>query len=162
MDLEKVTSQATYLCFNINSFSGTPLKDVAGAKCRLYNTDTGAELATFTMTADTQLNCTALLMAVIYRVEGDWYMHAVGEGAEGKIVQENVDEWQAFLGRSQLTTARVAAGTAPTATVKVPEKYSPSGVIDVVLPGGGIQQVKVPGGCAGEVIEVPLVAFTTR
>ena len=38
MDLDRVASAATYLCFTINSFSGQELNDVDSAKCRLYNT----------------------------------------------------------------------------------------------------------------------------
>ena len=165
MDLDQVASNATYLCFNINSFSGQELNDVSGAKCRLYNTATKEELATFNLTTDKRLDCTALLMAVIYRAEGsngerEWYMHAVGEGANGRTVQDNVDEWQAFLRRTPLASLH-SGRDAPVDKIvklKVPEKVGPSKSIGFKTPSGGTQEVKIPPSAySGDIVEIPMV-----
>ena len=73
----RVHPSATYLCFCINSFSGHELNDVANASCRLYSPSTGLEAAAFNLSADKRLDCTALLMCILYRAAGpsgkvDW------------------------------------------------------------------------------------------
>jgi hypothetical protein len=165
-DLEDVHPSAKYLCFNINSFTGQELNDVTAAKCRLYNTSTGSELTTFDMASDKRLDCTALLMAVIYRAgqKGEWYMHAAGEPANGRTVNDNVDEWQAFLKRPPLAALHEGGrDMAPKCVnLKVPEVKGPNDTLAFATPGGGLQQVKLPAGApAGMVITVPVVDIYT-
>jgi len=165
VDLELVDPKATYLCFCINSFSGQLLKDVADAKCRLYNATTLHELASFDITSDKNLECTALLMCILYRAsaEGsgsqDWYMHAVGEPAMGRTVEDNVDEFQAFLDKNPLVALQ-ASRPAETkkAIIKVPESAANGGTIAFATPTGGRQEVKLPPNAkAGSAVEIPLV-----
>ena len=164
-DLELVDPKAIYLCFCINSFSGQKLKDVKDAKCRLYNSSTTHELASFDITSDERLDCTALLMCILYRAsaEGsgsqDWYMHAVGEPAEGRKVEDNVDEFQAFLRKHPLVELQASRpAVAKTIKLYVTEEAIKECTIAFATPTGGEQEVKLPRGAkVGDMIEVPLV-----
>ena len=51
-DLGKISPNAAFLCFTINSYSGEPLNTVENARCRIYNSGTGQEHASFTLTHD--------------------------------------------------------------------------------------------------------------
>jgi tellurium resistance protein TerZ len=165
-NLDRVSREATYLCFTINSFSGQELNDVKSASCRLYNSGTKEELSSYNLSSDKLLNCTALLMAVLYRGGGgaggdsEWYCHAVGESANGRTVNDNVDEWQAFLRKKPLSTMHDSrkSTSGQTVMLKVPDKLSPNGTIGFKSPGGGEQQLKIQASCAaGDVIEVPII-----
>ena len=95
-DLSRIPPNVTYLCFCINSFSGQELNDVKDARCRLYNTTTLDVACEFDMTSDKRLDCTALLMCIIFRSSKQhWHMQAVGEPAMGRTAADNVDEFQA-------------------------------------------------------------------
>lgn len=166
-DLEKVSPEATYLCFCINSFTGQELNDVASAKCRLYNSSTLSESASFDLSSDKRLDCTALLMCIIYRAKSnasnsnlEWYMHAVGEPATGRTVQDNIDEFQAFLQRKPLVAFHDSKPPQPTkmAKMKVPPATGPKHAIAFKTQTGGMQEVKLPQEVkGGDVVEVPIV-----
>jgi hypothetical protein len=166
-NLDKVSRNATYLCFTINSFSGQNFNVVSRASCRLFNSGTKEELSSFNLSADKKLNCTALLMAVIYRGSSgrgestdDWYCHAVGEAAEGRTVNDNVDEWQAFLRKAPLATIHDNRKTNASNTVnlRVPDKLGPKNTVGFNTTGGSKQEVRIPSSCkAGDVVEVPLI-----
>ena len=169
VDLERVSRRATYLCFCINSFSGEELNDVASATCRFYNSASKHELCSFDLSGDGRLDCTALLMCVLYRAGPagtDWHMHAVGEPANGRTVQDNVDEFQAFLSKQPLvqkTNEHIAglAGTVPKAAkITVPAQLGGKGgdTLGFRTASGGRQEVQVPAQCnPGAIIEVPIV-----
>lgn len=164
-DLERVSSSATYLCFCINSFSGQELNDVASAKCRLYNASTMHELASFDLSSDKRLDCTALLMCVLYRASAagsgstDWYMHAVGEPAMGRTVQDNVDEFQRWLDNTPLVALQNSRpAEVKKNNIKVPASAAGGGTIGFKTPAGGRQEVTLPPQAkAGDTVEIPLV-----
>ena len=164
-DLERVTPQATYLCFCINSFTGQELNDVKDAKCRLYNASTMHELSSFNFSSDKRLDCTALLMCVLYRAsaEGsgsqDWYMHAVGEPAMGRSVQDNVDEFQRWLDNNPLVALQASRpAEIKKENIKVPESAANGGTIGFKTPAGGRQEVTLPPQAkTGSTVEIPLV-----
>jgi hypothetical protein len=168
--LEKVSKSATFLCFCINSFSGQLLNEVASAKCRLFNSTSDHELCSFDLSNDSRLDCTALLMCVLYRAgpDGtDWYMHAVGEPAQGKTILDNVDEFQQFLSENCLVERqnehiaqmkqrrhqKMAKFTVPAAM------GGPNGrTIGFPSAGGSQQYVEIPLECKeGDEVELPLV-----
>lgn len=172
-DLAAVDPRVVYLCFCINSFSGQELNDVANARCRLYNSETGNETSSFDLSADAALDCTAMLMAILYRANPsadrgrtpDWFMHAVGEPAMGRTVNDNVDEFQHFLGRVPLVKLMEAYGQSDKPppqrqVIKLPAGVAGGGKIAFASPGapGGKQQVTVPAQCRpGDAIEVQVV-----
>mmetsp|Transcript_47433 Transcript_47433/g.80945 ORF Transcript_47433/g.80945 Transcript_47433/m.80945 type:complete len:571 (-) Transcript_47433:194-1906(-) len=168
VDLERVSKQATFLCFCINSFSGHELNDVANAKCRLYNSGTGHELCTFDLSSDARLDCTALLMCILYRAGPsgtDWFMHAVGEPANGRTAQENVDEFQAFLLGQPLVerqNAHLAQSSGPPKMAKITVPAQMGGktgrTVGFRTAAGARQEVDIPPNCsAGTTVEVPII-----
>ena len=164
-DLEKVSSEAVYLGFCINSFTGQELNDVKDAKCRLYNASTMHELATFDLSSDHRLDCTALLMCVLYRASAqgsgstDWFMHAIGEPAMGRTVKDNVDEFQRWLDGTPLVALQASRPSeAKKANIKVPASAAGGGTIGFKTPAGGRQEVTLPPQSkTGDVVEIPLV-----
>ncbi|MBF0439273.1 MAG: TerD family protein [Magnetococcales bacterium] len=86
IDLAKVPPHVQSLVFVVNSFSGETFERIANAYCRLVDQASGQEVARY------QLNCpgrhTAMVMAKIYRHQGKWGMHAIGENAVGKTFHE--------------------------------------------------------------------------
>mmetsp|Transcript_34087 Transcript_34087/g.43978 ORF Transcript_34087/g.43978 Transcript_34087/m.43978 type:complete len:561 (+) Transcript_34087:41-1723(+) len=167
VDLEKVSPEASYLCFCINSFTGQELNDVSSAKCRLYNSSTLNEAASFDLSSDKRLDCTALLMCILYRANAnannanqEWYMHAVGEPATGQTVQDNIDEFQNFLTNKPLVAFHASKMEKPIkmAKMKVPPSTGPKHAIAFKTESGGMQEVKLPQETkGGDVIEVPIV-----
>ena len=93
---------------------------------------------------DEGLDCTALLMAVIYRAGtgDDWFMHAVGVGAMGRTVRDNVAGWQAFLRCAPLANIHYENVDAPMQikTLTVPD----APFMSFTTPSGGTQFVTVP------------------
>jgi tellurium resistance protein TerZ len=167
-DLERVSPRATYLCFCINSFTGQLLSNVASAKCRMYNTLTLNEIASFDLTNNDQMNSTALLMCILYRNQGinsngqEWFFYAVGESADGRTVQDNIDEFQVFLTKhplSKLSQSNQMISKPPQiAKIKVPPNTGSNNTIGFKLPSGASEQVKLPPSAqAGDVVEVPLI-----
>mmetsp|Transcript_29639 Transcript_29639/g.38206 ORF Transcript_29639/g.38206 Transcript_29639/m.38206 type:complete len:238 (+) Transcript_29639:1258-1971(+) len=168
-DLERVSPLATYLCFCINSYSGQLLSNVASAKCHLYNSNTLNEIASFDLTGNGQLNSTALLMCILYRAgNNEWFMYAVGESADGRTVQDNVDEFQDFLTKhplAQISTQReqqMNHGTNGSgnkvAKIKVPASTGPNNTVGFKLPSGASEQVTLPTNAKeGDTVEVPLI-----
>ena len=90
------------------------------------------------------LDCTALLMAVIYRAGAgdDWFMHAVGVSATGQTVEDNLAGWQAFLCSAQLANIHYENVDAPMQieTFTVPD----APFMSYTTPSGGTQVVLVP------------------
>jgi stress response protein SCP2 len=185
-DLEAVDPKATYLCFIINSYSGQKLNDVSKAKCRLYNTDTGHESASFDISTDERFDCTALLMAVLYRAKQgggdgipDWYMHVLGEPATGQSANQNIPQFQEFLKATPLVewvndkpappssggggAAEGSGAPSKTIMVRVPMSADGGGTFTYNAPGegggeGSKQEVEVPTSCRhGDLIEVPVI-----
>ena len=46
---------------------------------------------------------------LLNRVAGEWWCHAIGEGADGKTAKDNVDELQAYISQNQLVERCVGA-----------------------------------------------------
>ena len=162
-DLARIPKRAAYLCFVINSFSGQELNDVKDARCRLYNSNTLDVACEIDMTADKRLDCTALLMCIIFRKGLDWYMHAVEEPANGRTAKDNVDEFQDYLIKTPLMeiVENKYTGPARTAKIKVPAAAvnNPKRTIGFSLGNsGGKEEVHLPPSVkAGDTIEVPII-----
>lgn len=70
------------LVFTVNSFTGQSFERVANAYCRIFNGVGGSEIARYNLSA--QGSHTAMIMAKLYRHNGEWKMHAIGETATGR------------------------------------------------------------------------------
>ncbi len=78
----------------------------------------------------------------------------------GRTVNDNVDEWQAFLSRTQLAAYQESREACQTKTVniKVPPQTGPGNTMAFKTPSGGTQQVRLPAQArAGDTVAVPMV-----
>lgn len=82
VNLSTVPANVTSLVFIVNSFTGQSFDQIENAFCRLVDGANNKEVAKY------NLSCggthTAQIMARVYRKDGDWKMHAIGEPASGR------------------------------------------------------------------------------
>jgi tellurium resistance protein TerZ len=81
-----VPANVKYLAFVVTSFRGQSFNDIDNAFCRLVDEATNKEIARYTLSGGGAN--TAMLMAKVYRHQGEWKMHALGDPANGKVVQD--------------------------------------------------------------------------
>jgi len=86
VDLVKVPPQVKSLVFVVNSFLGQNFSQIENAFCRIVDQKTGKEVAKYNLSC--QGNHTGQVMAKVYRHNGEWKMHAIGENASGKTFHE--------------------------------------------------------------------------
>jgi tellurium resistance protein TerZ len=82
VDLRSVPSQVKSLVFTVNSFTGQNFATVENAFCRIFDTNNGKEIARYDLSV--QGSHTAQIMAKLYRHNGEWKMHAIGENGSGR------------------------------------------------------------------------------
>lgn len=81
VDLSRLPATIKSLVFTVNSFRGQTFDKVANAVCRVVDEVSGKELATFSLSESGPH--TGLVMAKIYRHNGEWRIHAIGEKTNG-------------------------------------------------------------------------------
>lgn len=79
--LNRVPGNIKTLVFTVSNYTGQDFSQVQNAYCRLLNGQSGAEIARYNLSA--QGNHTAQIMAKVYRHNGEWKMHAIGENSQG-------------------------------------------------------------------------------
>ena len=82
VDLTQVPANVKSLIFTVNSFTGQNFSQVENAYCRIINAGDGKEVARFNLSV--QGAHTAQIMAKLYRHDGQWKMHAIGENGSGR------------------------------------------------------------------------------
>ena len=82
VDLSQVPSAVKSLVFTVNSFTGQNFSQVENAYCRIVNGANQQEVARFDLSV--QGAHTAQVMAKLYRHNGEWKMHAIGENGSGR------------------------------------------------------------------------------
>ncbi|MEQ1528639.1 MAG: TerD family protein [Methylococcales bacterium] len=85
VDLDKVPATVKSLVFTVSSYTGQTFDSVANAYCRLVDNSDRSEIARYTLTA--QGSHTAQIMAKLYRHNGEWKMHAIGENGTGRTIE---------------------------------------------------------------------------
>lgn len=95
VDLSRVPENVTALVFTVNSFTGQTFDSVENAYCRLINAANQSEVARYTLSS--QGTHTAQIMAKVYRHNGEWKMHAIGENATGRTVADLFQPITAYL-----------------------------------------------------------------
>lgn len=95
VDLSHVPENVTALVFTVNSFTGQTFDSVANAYCRLINGVNQSEIARYTLSS--QGSHTAQIMAKVYRHNGEWKMHAIGENATGRTIADLFQPITAYL-----------------------------------------------------------------
>lgn len=86
VNLAAVPAKVKYLIFVVTSFRGQTFNDVENAFCRIFDENNGKEIARYTLSGGG--NHTAMIMAKLYRHQGEWKMHALGEAANGRVVSD--------------------------------------------------------------------------
>lgn len=84
VDLDKVPASVKALVFTVNSFTGQTFDSVENAYCRMVDKSNNQEVARYTLSA--QGSHTAQIMAKVYRHNGEWKMHAIGENGNGRTI----------------------------------------------------------------------------
>ncbi len=82
VDLNKVPATIKTLVFTVNSFLGQSFDKVANAFCRVVNHSNNQEIARYNLSC--QGAHTALVVAKLYRHNGEWKMAALGESSSGR------------------------------------------------------------------------------
>jgi tellurium resistance protein TerZ len=82
VDLSRVPPNVKSLVFTVNSFTGQNFSQVQNAYCRIINATNQQEVARYDLSV--QGAHTAQVMAKLYRHNGEWKMHAIGENASGR------------------------------------------------------------------------------
>jgi tellurium resistance protein TerZ len=82
VDLTRVPSGIKSLVFTVNSFTGQNFSQVENAYCRIVNAANQQEVARYDLSV--QGAHTAQIMAKLYRHNGEWKMHAIGDNGSGR------------------------------------------------------------------------------
>jgi tellurium resistance protein TerZ len=95
VELSKVPPNVKTLVFTVNSFTNITFDQIENAFCRVFDPATNVEIAKY------NLSCggshTAMVMAKLYRHSGEWKMHAIGENATARTVDQLVPAMAAHL-----------------------------------------------------------------
>jgi tellurium resistance protein TerZ len=86
VSLQQVPANVKSIVFTVNSFTGQSFAQVQNAYCRLLNANNGQEVARFDLSV--QGSHSAQIMAKLYRHNGEWKMHAIGENGTGRTFEE--------------------------------------------------------------------------
>ncbi|NKY37941.1 stress protein [Nocardia speluncae] len=95
VDLMRIPAHVNSLVFVVTSYKGHTFGQVQNAFCRLIDGGNNAELARYSLTGGTPT--TAMAMAKLFRVGGDWKMQAIGEGFNAKHPGEAIPQLGRFL-----------------------------------------------------------------
>ena len=83
--LDKIPANVKSLVFTVSSFTGQTFDAIDNAFCRLVDSSTNNEVARYTLSS--QGSHTAQIMAKVYRHNGEWKMHAIGENGNGRTIE---------------------------------------------------------------------------
>ena len=85
VDLAKIPETVKALVFTVSSYTGETFDTVDNAYCRIVDNSNNNEIARYTLSA--QGSHTAQIMAKLYRHNGEWKMHAIGENGTGRTIE---------------------------------------------------------------------------
>lgn len=95
VQLTKVPASVKSLVFVVNSFTGQNFSQIENAFCRIVNGSNNQEIARYNLSAQGSHN--AQIMAKVYRHNGEWKMHAIGEIASGRTFHDLMPAMKAAL-----------------------------------------------------------------
>jgi tellurium resistance protein TerZ len=85
VNLDNIPTHVKSLVFTVNSFTGQTFDAVENAYCRMVDSSNKTEVARYTLSS--QGSHTAQIMAKVYRHNGEWKMHAIGENGTGRTIE---------------------------------------------------------------------------
>ncbi|UOA08716.1 TerD family protein [Methylobacter sp. S3L5C] len=86
VDLDKIPANIKSLVFTVSSYTGQTFDTVENAYCRIVDNNDKNEVARYTLSS--QGSHTAQIMAKLYRHNGEWKMHAIGENGTGRTIAD--------------------------------------------------------------------------
>lgn len=86
VDLTRIPAHVKSMVFTVNSFTGQNFSQVANATCRIVNASNNQEVARFNLS--TLGNHSAQIMSKVYKHNGEWKMHAIGEIGVGRTFED--------------------------------------------------------------------------
>ena len=95
VDLDKVPAGVKSLVFTVSSYTGQTFDTVENAYCRIVDNSNNNEIARYTLSA--QGTHTAQILAKVYRHNGEWKMHAIGENGTGRTIADILPQIVAHL-----------------------------------------------------------------
>jgi tellurium resistance protein TerZ len=95
VDLAQVPATVKTLMFTVNSFTSVTFNEIENAFCRVFDPTNNQEIAKYNLTCGGPH--TAMVMAKLYRHQGEWKMHAIGENATGRTFQDLMPAMSAHL-----------------------------------------------------------------
>ena len=95
VDLSRVPANIKSLVFTVNSFTGQTFSQVENAYCRLVNGGNDQEIARYNLSC--QGEHSAQIMAKIYKHNGEWKMHAIGENGTGRTFEQLMPQIRSYL-----------------------------------------------------------------
>ncbi|MFD2113665.1 TerD family protein [Thiorhodococcus fuscus] len=95
VDLSKVPAGVKSLVFTVNNYTGQDFSQVANAFCRIVNGTNNAEVARYDLSCQGTHN--AMIMAKVYRHNGEWKMHAIGEVGQGRTFEQMLPQIKPHL-----------------------------------------------------------------
>ncbi len=87
--------QVKSLVFTVNSFTGQSFSQVENAFCRLINAANNQEIARYNLSC--QGDHSAQIMAKLYKHNGEWKMHAIGENGQGRTFEQLMPQIRSYL-----------------------------------------------------------------
>lgn len=86
VDLNKVPASVSHIVFTVNSWTGQRFTAVKNAFARIVDQASGKELCRYPLSVG--MDCTALIIARLYRHNGEWKFAALGEPGNGRSIQD--------------------------------------------------------------------------
>lgn len=86
VNLAQVPANVKSLMFVVNSFTGQNFSQIDNATCRILNGQGNQEVARYNLSC--QGAHSAQIMVKLYRHNGEWKVHAIGENCSGRTFQE--------------------------------------------------------------------------
>ena len=126
VELPKVHKSVHYIGFVVNSYSGQELDDIEKASCHLYDTKTGADIATHAISDCKFLDGhTALMMGCLYRVKGrgnagdEWCLRIISQAEDGKNVKAVLEGFMKYLEHNPVFRPMESDAADPNASIGV-------------------------------------------
>lgn len=95
INLNKVPANVKSLVFTVNSYTGQTFSEIENATCRIVDQTGSKEIAKYNLSC--KGNHTGMIMAKLYRHDGVWKVHAIGEHANGRTIRDITANVQAII-----------------------------------------------------------------
>lgn len=95
VELNKLPDQVQNIVFAVTSYRGQKFTAVKNAYVRIINRTTGAELCRYALSD--KFDTTGIIMARLYRNNGEWKFAALGDGADGRTISDLIKPIKAIL-----------------------------------------------------------------